>query len=129
VGKQDDIDKLDRAIKDAEIKLKSIQANIEQIDNEINALSPRKKELESNIEFHKRTSTIPIAQEYKKAKEELTKTNVRLTFITKGRIDASKAAKDVEDIIQKFKNDYHNLLKTGDNNVLRPKFGSKRGKK
>ena len=41
----DELDKLNKAIKDAEIALKSIQVNIEQIDKEISILGPRRNEL------------------------------------------------------------------------------------
>lgn len=123
------IDKLDKAIKDAEIRLKSIEANIQNIDNEINALSPRLSKLEKNLEFHKRQGTVPVAHEYKKTKTELTKTKNRLGFIQSDRTKCDQACKDINQIIEKFKKDKTELLKNSNNNVLSAKFGGKRGQK
>lgn len=129
MNKIEELDKLDRAIKDADVRLKSIQANIEQIDKEIAVLSPRKSELEQNIEFHKREGTIPLAHEYKKAKSELSKVTARLIFIKSDHSKAHEACKQIEEIMEKFRKDHNELLKTSENNILRVIFGGKRGKK
>lgn len=129
MNKMEELDKLDRAIKDADIRLKSIQANIEKIDKEISVLSPRKLELEQNIEFHKKAGTIPIAHEYKSAKAELSKTTARLILITADRKKSKEACEQIENIIEKFKKDHEDLSLIGQNNVLRILFGAKRGKK
>lgn len=125
----DELDKLDKAIKDCEVKLKSIRTAIDQSDKEISILSPRKNELEQNIEFHKKAEIVPIAQEYKKAKAELSKTKARLILITSDQKKAIQACKDIEEIIAKFRSDYIQLLKTGENNILTPNFGGSRGKR
>lgn len=127
MGLLDEKDKLKRAIDDAEIRLKSIEANVEQLGKEIDVLSPRKNELEQNIEFHKKDDVIPIAQEYKKSKDELAKTKARLKLIVPDLAKSKQAAKDVLEIIEKFKKDYAKLSESNDNNVLRPNFGGKRG--
>jgi chromosome segregation ATPase len=129
VTKIEELDRLDRAIKDCDIKLKSILSNIEQIDKEIAVLAPRKLELEKNIEFHKKSTTIPIAQEYRKTKAELSKVTARLIFIRADYGKAVEASKQVEEIIEKFKRDHLELLKTSENNLLTPNFGRKNGKK
>lgn len=129
MNKAEQLDQLDKAIKDADIRLKSIICNVEQIDKEISVLSPRKNELEKNIEFHKRSGTIPLAHEYKKAKLELSKVRVRLNAITSDRSKAVQATKDIEKIIEKFRKDHYELLRTSENNVLRVLFGGNRGKK
>jgi hypothetical protein len=129
VSKIEELDKLDKAIKDGDIRLKSIQSNIELIDKEISVLGPRKSELEQNIEFHKKEGTIPIAHEYGKAKNELAKVKARLVLITSDQKKAIQAVKDIQLIMEKFKKDYYELLRTSDNNVLRVLFGVDRGKK
>ncbi len=125
----DELDKLNKAIKDAEIALKSIQVNIEQIDKEISILGPRRNELEQNLEFHKKADTVPIAHEYKKSKAELSKTKARLILINADRGRASQACKDIEFAIEKFKKEHGKLASIGDDNILRPSFGGKNGKK
>lgn len=129
MGKMEELDKLDKAIKDAEIRLKSIQNNIEQIGNEIAILSPRKNELEQNIEFHKKAGIVPIAHEYGKAKRELSKIKARLILISNDQKKAIAASKDVELILDKFKKDFEKLSTISDNNVLTVLFGGKRGKR
>jgi hypothetical protein len=129
VNKIEENDKLSRAIADCEIKLKSIQANIEQIDKEINALTPRKAELEQNIEFHKKASTVPIIKEHRNTKSELSKIKARLILITSDRKKSLDACKQIEEIIEKLKRDQAALLQTNENNVVRGLFGAKRGKK
>jgi len=129
MSKIEELDKLDKAIKDADIRLKSIQAAIEGIDKEISVLAPRKSELEKNLEFHKKSGTVPLAHEYKKSKAEFTKIKVRLNLITSDRLKAIDACKQVEEIIDKFKRDHMELLRTSEDNVLRVLFGARRGKK
>ena len=102
MSKIEELDKLERAIRDSEISLKSIQSKIEEMDKEIAVLSPRKTELEQNLEFHKKANTVPIAHEYKKAKTELSKTKARLILITADRKKAYLASQDVEIIIEKI---------------------------
>jgi len=128
MSKLDDLDKLDKAIKDADIRLKSIESAIEQIDKEITILAPRKLELETNIEFHKKENTIPIVNEHRKTKAELSKTTARLALIASDRKKATQACSDVQNIIEKMKKDHEELLRNSENNVLRGRFGAKRGK-
>ena len=129
MNKAEQLDQLTRAISDAEVSLKSIQNNIEQLDKEINLLTPRKNELEQNISFHKKQGSIPIAHEYRKSRAELSKTTSRLILITQDRRKASLAHKDVETVLDRFKKDLASLQKDSENNVLTVLFGVQRGKK
>lgn len=129
MGKIEELEKLDKAIKDAEASLKSIQANIEKIANEIGTLTVRKMELQQNINFHKKEDTISIAHEYKKAKDELSKVIARLILISSDQNKAVSACKDTEKVLDKFRYDHAKLLRTSENNVLRVIFGGRRGKK
>lgn len=129
MGKLEELDQLTKAIADGEIRLKSIQNNIEKVGIEIATLTPRKSELERNIEFNKKSGIIPIAHEYGKTKRELIKIKARLVLITSDQKKAIQACKDVESILQKFKKDYEELSAVNDNNVLRVLFGGNRGKR
>lgn len=120
-------DKLERALGDAEISLKSILLNIEKIDSEIATLVQRKNELIQNIEFHKKEETIPLVQEHRKAKEELSRVTARLILLSGDRNKSHSAIKTTEIIIEKFKKDHMELLKSSENNILRPNFGARRG--
>lgn len=125
----EELDKLDKAIKDAETSQKSIQTNIDELTKEINTLETQKTELEENLEFHRRDGIIPIAHEYGKSKRELTKIINRLTLITGDRQKSVRALNDVQEILIKFKRDQIRLLNSNEDNVVRALFGAKRGKK
>ncbi len=129
MGKQDELDKLTKSIMDADISLKTIEAKVILLEKEIISLEPRKLELETNIEFHKKAEIIPIAQEYKRTKTELNKIKARLALIKPDYKKSVQACKDIVKIIEKFKRDQNALLNIGENNVLRPAFGAKNGKK
>jgi chromosome segregation ATPase len=129
MGLTTDLDKLSRAIKDADISLFSVKARIEQLDKEIAILAPRKNELEQNIEFLKKQDTIPLAQEFKKSKAELAKTSSRLNIIVSERVKVYQASLDIEMAIAKFKRDHDQLIIGSENNILKIDFGGKRGKR
>jgi predicted nucleic acid-binding Zn-ribbon protein len=124
-----DLDRLIRAIKDAEIRLSSIKTSVENIDKEILALTPRKAELATNLRFLKQGNTVPLAQEYKRTKAELTKTSSRLNIISGERVKAHQACLEIEKIIEKFKKDHTNLIISSENNILKGNFGGTRGKR
>ena len=129
MNKTEELDKLDKAIKNAEASQKSIQINIDQLSKEINILSQQKNELEENLEFHKRVGIIPIAHEYGKSKKELAKIVNRLNLVVADHKKFVQGLLDVQEIIAKFKRDYADLSGTNDNNVIRALFGVRRGKK
>ena len=129
MGLATDLDRLSRAIKDADISLFSVKARIEQLDKEIAILAPRKNELEQNIEFLKKQDTIPLAQEFKKSKAELAKTSSRLNIIVSERVKVYQASLDIEMAIAKFKRDHDQLIIGSENNILKIDFGGKRGKR
>ena len=129
MNRSEELEKLDKAIKDAEISQKSIQDNIDIIHKEINTLNKLKNELEQNLEFHKRVGIIPIAHEYGRSKKELTKVINRLAIIGLDYKKFVHGLNQVQDIIIKFKRDYAELLGSNDNNVIRALFGARRGKK
>lgn len=127
--KSDELEQLDKAIKNAEISQKSIQANIDKLSKEINTLTQLKDELEENLKFHKRDGIVPLAHEYGKTKKELTKVTNRLNLITSDYKKSVRAIKDVQEIVVKFKRDHIKLLNSSENNVVYGLFGVKRGKK
>jgi hypothetical protein len=104
-------------------------SNIEQIDKEITALTPRQDELERNISFHKKANTVPLVNEHRKAKAELSKIKARLILINADRKRAEVACNQITEIIEKFKRDHMELLRLSEDNVLRVLFGANRGKK
>jgi chromosome segregation ATPase len=126
VNKQQELDKLSHAIKDAESRLKVFKGNLETIEKELNHLAAIEKQLEENIEFLRKKHIIALALEYRKAKDELSKTKNRLAMIRIDRENIRRATDDVEGFLNKNKESLAELLKES-NNVIQGSFGRKNG--
>lgn len=127
MGKLVELEKLDKAIKDGEIRFKTVKTNIESLDKEITILETLEDQLNQNVNCLKQKNIIAIATEFKKAKEDLIKTRIRMSALKNDRELLRKACKDVESLLNKTKKDLEKLQKSGDNNVLKGNFGRKNG--
>lgn len=127
MSKQDELKKLDLIIKDAENRLKGFTHNIDIITKEVILLEAAEKALEENIAYLKNIKIIAMAQEYKKAKEDLKKTKNRLSQLRFDKTNNEKAYVEVDNFLKLNKEAYDKLTKQGENNVLQGKFGTKRG--
>lgn len=127
MSRQTDLDKLDRNIKDTEIRLKTFEVNIGTIQKELDFLKNLEDQLETNISFLKKNKIVTLAQEYKKAKEDLKKTKIRLTQLKSDKMINEKAHKELGVMLEKNRETYDRLAQQqGQNNVLQGKFGRKR---
>lgn len=127
MSKIEQLDKLEKTLKDAEIHLKSIESTMEKIDKELVALGARKNELENNIAFHKKQSTIPLVNEHRKSKTELSKITTRFNLVTADKLAAIRALAGTKEVIEKFKKAYSEIY--NQNNVVPGIFGAKNEKK
>ena len=103
MSKSEDLAKLDRAVKDIEQRLKNFSASMDVIKKELDFLSTIEEQLESNIKYLKKIKTIALASEYKKAKEDLKKTKVRLQQLKGDLFNNEKAHKELEALLKKNK--------------------------
>ena len=126
MGKQEYLIKLDRAIKDAEITIRTFKINAETIQKEIYFLLDSEKQLEENIKYLKNVKIIALAAEYRKAKENLKKTKTRLLQLKADKSNIDRVCKDMDIFLQKNKEAYDKLGKQNENNVLHGKFGKSR---
>lgn len=120
-----DLDKLSHAIKDAEARLKVFTQTLETIQKELDALAQVERAIEENVNFLKKKHIIALAQEFKKAKEDLAKTRIRMVKVRIDRDNIIRASREVEEYLRKSKDDYAASL-IGPNNVLT--FGRKNAK-
>jgi chromosome segregation ATPase len=125
VSKKIELEELDRAIKNGEIRLCTVNTNIGSLTKEIEVLDALESELEENLKVLKKKNIVAIATEYKKAKEDLAKTKVRLISLKNDRENFKKAANDVQKAMEKAKQDIEKMKKNGDSNVLHGTFGRK----
>lgn len=120
-----DLDKLSHAIKDAEARLKVFTQTLETIQKELDALAQVERAIEENVNFLKKKHIIALAQEFKKAKDDLAKTRIRMVKVRIDRDNIIRASREVEEYLRKSKDDYAASL-IGPNNVLT--FGRKNAK-
>lgn len=123
--RQQELERLGHAIKDAEARLKVFLQTLETVNKEFSDLSRVEKALEENVVFLKTKKIVALAVEYKKCKEDLTKTKARLIKI---RFDSERigaATRECEKFLRKSKEDYANTLGSP-NNIL--KFKAKNAK-
>jgi chromosome segregation ATPase len=129
MSQAEELDKIERALKDAELKIKSVEANLEKLDNEVETLTPLKSELHKNIEFHKKDGIIPLAHEYRKTRSELSKTTARLILLNSERSKTAEALRTIQEVIEKLKSEQVKVLNAYETNVLSVIFGGRRRKK
>ena len=125
--KQDELTRIAQNIKDCENRLKTFSSNVEAIQKEVDFLLNLESQLETNISILKKIKIVTLATEYKKAREDLKKTKIKLTQLKSDKTINEKAHKELEYLLQKNKEAYDKLNKQGENNVLLGKFGRKRG--
>lgn len=122
-----DLDKVDRAIKDLQIKLGTAKVSLDAVQKEIDILEPVEKALDENVKILKKNKIIAIAEEFRKAKAELAKTRIRMTCLQNDRERFKKAHREIDMYLQEAQKKYLELQSLGDNNVVRGKFGKKDG--
>lgn len=115
--RHDESERLGQTIKDAEIRIKTMQSNILSLDKELSHLMVTEATLLENIKCLKTNQIIAIVQEFKKSKEELAKTRNRINVL---RIDKGVFNKDIKNMEITLFNAHKHLekLKTISDNVL-----------
>lgn len=125
--KQAELDKAEREVKDTEQKLYKIKVTLKEVDDEIEQLKRVESSLKENIDYLKKSGATVKATEYKKAKEDLTRTRGRLAVIKIDRENIARAQKEGEAYLEKAKEALAKAI-LGKDNVLsfkRKKDGSK----
>lgn len=114
----------DKAFKEAMLKLNSIKSSIEILDKENYLLSVEREKLEDNIDYLKKQGVVPLAQEYRKIKQELAIIRNRVHILEKDRDSHYKVYSDTEKLMNNAKAKLEKIQKGLDNNVL--KFKSRK---
>jgi predicted nucleic acid-binding Zn-ribbon protein len=118
MSKAEDITRLDRAIKDAQIRIRTILTNVEALNKEIDILATKGSNLEENVKCLKKNKIIAMAQEFKKSKDELKRIHVRIITLTNDRDRFVKTSDDMQQFIEKTQKDLDKLQDSNNNNVL-----------
>ena len=121
----EELKKLDRAIKDSEIRIRTLQIQIGVIEKELLNEVTLQQVLEENVKCLKTNKIIAVANEYKKVKEELKRVKHRIETLTYDKVRFSGILKEVESLLTKSKADFEKMKNTGNENVLQFKPGKK----
>jgi hypothetical protein len=91
MSKSTELNTFERESKEATDRFESLQAYIRAIYNDISLAEFVKKNLEENIHILKSRHIIPVAVEYRKAKEDLEKVlkNLHSMEVTKNNLESS----------------------------------------
>lgn len=122
-----DLDQLTAAIKDLEIRLHTYRIALIKNAEEIELLEDLKEILKDNIAELKRESIIAMASEYKKAKDDLKRTETRLSFLRIDRLTYEKAFNSQVKVMDFLVLKYNETVIRLQNNVIKVKFGRKDG--
>lgn len=118
MSKSEDISRLDRVLKDAEIRINTVLTNVEALTKEIDALTNEQRALSENVKCLKKNRIIAVAKEFKKAKSELEKVSARIVMLGNDRDHFLKTTDDMNVFIQKTQKELDKLRSTGNSNVL-----------
>jgi chromosome segregation ATPase len=127
VGHTEELAKIDRTIKDSEIRIRTVKSSIDVIDAEIELVSRLQDNLKENVKCLKSKKIVAIAIEFKKAREELERAKKRITALNSDRAHFNKALKETEAVLKQARIDYERMESAAENNVLHFKSEKKDG--
>lgn len=118
MAKSEDIEKLEKSIRDAYTKIVTVLSNIEAISKEIELLSNKEKELEENIKCLKKNKVVTVAQEFKKSKLDLKKISAKMLILDSDKKHFLKVSENIQEFVEKAKKELEKLQNINTNNVL-----------
>jgi prefoldin subunit 5 len=117
MGKQEEFERLDRTLKDTEVRIRTIQSHTATLDKELSTFISLETTLKENIKCLKTNQIVAIVQEFKKSKEELKRTQARIQVLKSDRSIFCRDIKALQVILETVKLDLEKLKKS-ENNVL-----------
>lgn len=124
----EELNRASHVVLDAEIRLRTIVVQRQQIEKEIAILAFVEANLEENIRILTRKHAIVMASEYKKAVSDLKTARSRRAFLRIDRDNCLKVEKHAEVVYENAKAAYERafeLLHNPPNNVIVGNFGKK----
>lgn len=115
MSRQQDQERLEQAIKDAEARLRVFRSHLEGISKELRELRTVEMALEENLHYLKQKTVITMAGPYRKAKEDLVKTRARMALVKIDYDNVFKAAAEVEEYLTRSRTELAKSLKDIDN--------------
>lgn len=126
MGRTDELEKVEKTIKETEARLKTLKTNLDAIDLEIKKIATFERTLVFNVKMLKTRQVVAIAKEFKNSKEELKKVKARLLVLRNDKEHFSNVFKDVHDFLKSTRTQHSKIVQDGENNVI--KFRREDGK-
>lgn len=118
MAKSEEIERLEKSIRDAYTKIVTVFSNIEAISREIELLANKEKELEENIKCLKKEKVVAVAQEFKKSKQDLKKISAKMSILDSDKKHFLKVSETIQDFIEKCKKELEKIQNLNKDNVL-----------
>lgn len=128
MSKTVDIERIELAIKDLESRIRNLKFALDHNENETQELAALKIVLKENIIELKRDHIIAVAHEFKRSKDDLVKTSIRLNYLMLDKRMYRKAFEGQEATLVLLKRKLAEAVEKTKNNVIYIKFGSKSGR-
>lgn len=122
-----ELEQAEKLLKDLETKYQIFAYNQQVVEKEISHLNRLKDALEQNIAVLANRYTIPLISEFKKARDDLARTQVRLNMHISDREKIIKTLTQLQDMINKGKEQYYIALRGLDGIVIKGNFGNRDG--
>lgn len=128
----DDLNQAAQKLLEADMRLRTIKVQIDILEREIRLLISLEAQLEENIRWLKRRKVITVANEYRKAKEDLQKTLARCSMLKIDKGNNMKSYDYAEKIYIQAKTEHDIALDRVHNpryNVIEVDFRRRSGQK
>lgn len=121
-----DLEKLLASMKAIENRIHMLRLSILKNEEEQQLLNNLKVTLEDNIDELKK-APIAMAAEFRKAKEDLHRANLRMSFLKMDRLTLDKAFSGNSGVLELLEKDCEKMVNSIQNNVFYVDFGRKNG--
>lgn len=128
----EELNKASHVLLEAEIRLRTVTIQIQQLEKDIAILTAVEINLEENISVLKRKRAIVIVNEYKKATIDLNTARNRRAFLRIDRENCLKIERKAEILYEKARDEHERIFKlihSTPNNLIRLDFRKKNGQK
>lgn len=113
-----EIEATERQIKETESRINSIKDGLTSVDREIVLLSLKELALKDNLKLLRKSNAIVLVSEFKRSKEDLVRTETRLSMIRTDKESLERAKNEALKYLVKFKEKLEELKASEVSNVL-----------
>lgn len=124
-----ELDRIKQLLLDLETKYQVLLYNRSVLEKEQAQLVLIQAQLNENINALRQQRVVALALEFKKARDDLIRTQIRLNLVSRDLETLVRACNTAKDMIDKGKQDYAKVLKGLESVVIQGNFRSRDGQK